>query len=84
MMTEAIIVALITGGVSLLGTVVTVFATTRKTNENMRISQAVTDTKLEALTHEVRMHNNFAQRMPAIEEHIKMIDHRLNDLEAKT
>ena len=46
-------------------------------------SQAVTETKLEALTREVREHNNFARRMPVVEEQIKVINHRIEDLERK-
>lgn len=80
-MSEAIIVALITGGLTLIGTILTVIYSGNKTNENLKISQAVTDTKIEGLTREVRAHNNFAQRMPVVEEQIKVINHRLNDLE---
>ena len=65
-----IIVALITGGVTLLGVLIA----------NSK-AQAVTDTKLEELTREVRAHNNFAQRVPVVEEHIKVINHRISDLE---
>ena len=63
-MSEAIFVALITGGLSLLGVVVTCLATARKNENAMRISQAVTDTKIQELTREVRLHNGFAQRLP--------------------
>ena len=80
-MSEAIIVAIITGGISLVGTIITVLATSRKTEQNMQIAQAVTDTKLEELTREVREHNNFARRMPVVEEQIKVINHRIEDLE---
>ncbi len=80
-MSEAVVVALITGGVSLLGTVITVLATSSKTAQDMKINQAVTDTKIEELTREVRKHNNFAERMPVVEEQIKVINHRLEDLE---
>ena len=65
-----IIVALITGGVTLVGVLIS----------NQK-SQAVTDTKLEELTREVREHNHFAQRMPVVEEQIKVINHRIEDLE---
>ena len=65
-----IIVALITGGVTLFGVLVA----------NSK-SQAVTDTKLEELTREVREHNNFAQRVPLVEHEIKVINHRLAALE---
>ena len=65
-----IIVALITGGVTLLGVLIS----------NGK-AQAVTDTKLEELTREVREHNNFARRVPVVEEQIKVINHRIEDLE---
>ena len=81
-MSEAILVALISGGLSLLGVVVTGLATARKTEAKIQTSQAVTETKLEELTREVRLHNNFAMRMPVVEEQIKVINHRLADLEA--
>lgn len=80
-MSEAIIVALITGGLSLIGVVITCLATAKKNETAMKVSQAVTDTKIDELTREVRQHNNFAQRMPVVEEQIKVINHRLNDLE---
>ena len=80
-MSEAIVVALITGGLSLAGVVITCAVTARKNETAMRISQAVTDTKIDELTREVRSHNNFAQRMPVVEEQIKVINHRIGDLE---
>lgn len=80
-MTESIIVALITGGLSLAGVVITCMATAKKTNTTMQVAQAVTDTKIEELTREVRLHNHFAQRVPVMEEQIKVINHRLTDLE---
>lgn len=80
-MSEAVIAAAVTGVLSLLGTVLTVWAANQKTNETLKISQAVTDTKIEELTREVRLHNNFAQRMPVVEEQIKVINHRIEDLE---
>lgn len=80
-MTEAIMVALITGGLSLAGVVVTCLATAKKTERAAAVAQAVTETKLEELTREVRAHNNFAQRMPVVEEQIKVINHRIEDLE---
>ena len=67
---ETILAALITGAVTLIGVLIA----------NSR-SQAVTDTKLEELTREVREHNNFAKRMPVVEEQIKVINHRIKDLE---
>lgn len=67
---EAILTALIGGGVTLVGVLIA----------NSR-TQAVTETKLDELTREVREHNNFARRMPVVEEQIKVINHRINDLE---
>lgn len=80
-MTDAIAVALITGGLSLLGVVITCLATAKKSETTIKIAQAVTDTKIQELTREVRQHNGFAQRMPVVEEQIKVINHRLADLE---
>ena len=80
-MSEAIVVALITGAVSLIGTIITVILTNNKTVQEMRISQAITDTKIDELTREVRSHNNFAQRMPVVEVQIKTLDGRVDRLE---
>ena len=80
-MSEAILTALITGAMSLLGVVVTCVATARKNEQNLRLSQAVTDTKIQELTREVRHHNGFAEKIPVIQEQIKVINHRLDDLE---
>lgn len=80
-----IIVAIITGGITLFGTLVGVYfqnkATTDRITHSLDLRQAVTDTKLEELTREVRAHNNFARRMPVVEEQIKVINHRIEDLE---
>ena len=67
---DSVITALITGGITLLGVLIA----------NGK-SQAVVETKVEELTREVREHNNFARRMPVVEEQIKVINHRINDLE---
>lgn len=80
-MSEAMITALITGGLSLAGVVVTCLATAKKTEKAAAVAQAVTDTKIDELTREVREHNGFARRMPVVEEQIKVINHRLTDLE---
>ena len=80
-MSEAIVVALITGGLSLAGVVVTCLATARKSEKNAAVAQAVTDTKIQELTREVRLHNGFAEKIPVIQEQIKVINHRLSDLE---
>ena len=80
-MNEGIIASLITGGLSLLGMIISGLATARKNENAVRISQAVTDTKIDELTREVREHSGFARRMPVVEEQIKVINHRLTDLE---
>ena len=69
-MAETVITALITGAVTLMGVLIS----------NSK-SQAVTETKLEELTREVREHNGFARRMPVVEEQIKVMNHRVADLE---
>lgn len=80
-MTETIIVALITGGLSLLGVIITSNKTTRDVQAKLDTHQAVTDTKLEELTREVREHNNFARRVPVLEEQIKVANQRIANLE---
>lgn len=80
-MTESVVVALITGGLSLLGVLISSKTQARKTGESIQTSMAVTDTKLDELTREVREHNHFAQWMPVVEEQIKVINHRISDLE---
>ena len=78
---ETIITALITGGLALVGVIITNISGNRKMQGQLEKSQAVTDTKLDELTREVREHNGFARRMPVVEEQIKVINHRINDLE---
>lgn len=80
-MNEAIIVALITGGMSLAGVVVTCLATAKKSEKATAVAQAITDTKIDELTREVRRHNGFAEKIPVIQEQIKVINHRIGDLE---
>lgn len=84
-MSEAIIVALITGGLSLIGVIVSNNRTAQSMDKSMDAKldkqQAVTETKLEELTREVRAHNNFAQRIPVLEEQINVANHRIEDLE---
>ena len=80
-MSEAILVALITGGLSLAGVVATCLATARKSEKNSAIAQAVTDTKIQELTREVRSHNHFAQRLPVVEHELQVVNHRLSTLE---
>lgn len=80
-MSEAIIVAIITGGLSLIGTIVSNNRTAQSMDAKLDKQQAVTETKLEELTREVRTHNNFAQRVPVLEEQMKVANHRIADLE---
>ena len=79
-MTE-VVIALITGGCSILAVILTNRAANNKLVHTMNTQQAVTDTKLGELTREVRAHNRFAERMPVVEEQIKVINHRIEDLE---
>ena len=80
-MTESILVAIITSGVSLAGVVITCLATAKKTEKATAVAQAITETKIEELTREVRAHNGFAEKIPVIQEQIKVINHRMEDLE---
>ena len=76
-----IIVALIVGGLSLLGFILTNASSNKKVTNKIETVQAVTDTKIEELTREVREHNNFARRVPGVEEQIVGINRRLDGLE---
>ena len=80
-MSDTITVAIITGGLSFLGVIISNLFAASKTNATITTAQAVTDAKLEDLTREVREHNNFARRVPVLEEQIKVINHRISDLE---
>lgn len=77
-MSEAIIVALITGGISLIGTILTILQTSKKTEESFKIHQAVTDEKIENLTREVRKHNGFAERLPKLEQRVEDLEKQLD------
>jgi predicted metal-dependent hydrolase len=81
-MTE-IIVAAITGVATVIAVVLTNSKSNAAVSAKLDKSQGITDTKLEELTREVREHNNFARRMPVVEEQIKVINHRISDLERK-
>lgn len=80
---ESIISALVAGGLALIGTVLTVNSGQKKTEQKLQTAQAVTDCKIDELTREVRLHNNFAQRVPVMEEQIKVINHRIADLKGE-
>jgi len=78
---ETIIAAAITGTLALAGVIISNVSSNRKIEHKLETSQAVTDCKIEELTREVREHNNFAQRVPVMEEQIKVINQRIADLE---
>jgi hypothetical protein len=80
-MSDAIIVALITGGLSFAGVVITCLATAKKTEKATAVAQAVTDTKIEELTREVREHNGFAQKLPVIQTQVSSLERRVSVLE---
>lgn len=71
---ESIITAIITGGLALIGVIITNQSSNRRVEASLKTAQAVTDTKIEELTREVREHNNFAKRMPIVENEIKHIN----------
>lgn len=82
---EQIIIALITAGLSLVGVMITNYFNNKslsdKVTHQLEVAQAVTDTKIEELTREVRTHNNFAQKIPVLEEKMSVANHRIEDLE---
>ena len=82
-MSDTVLTAIITGAISLIGTIITVVATNSKTRTEMRISMAEMRKDIQYLSSETAKHNNFAQRMPVVEEQIKVINHRIDDLERK-
>ena len=80
-MNATVLASLITGLLSLAGVMLSNLLSDRRRENALRPAQAVTDEQLRQLTREVREHNNFARRMPVVEEQIKVINHRLEDLE---
>ena len=78
-----VITALITGGLALIGVIITSARSASAIDSKLERAQAVTDTKLDELTREVREHNNFARRVPVLEEQIKVANHRIKSLEEK-
>lgn len=73
---ENIITAVITGGLALIGVVVTNLSSNKKIENQLTVAQAVTDTKIEALTEEVRKHNSFADRITTLEVKIEALERR--------
>ena len=80
-MDPGVLASLITGLLSLAGVMLSNLLSDRRRETALRTAQAVTEQQLQELTREVREHNNFARRMPVIEEQIKVINHRIEDLE---
>ena len=80
-MSPEIVVAIISSIASIATVVITTRSGNKDISHKLETNQAVTDTKLQALTDEVRSHNEFAKRMPVVEEQIKVINHRIDDLE---
>ena len=86
-MSDAVVAALISGLMSLVCGIVSALIAARsagnQVQKKLELAQAVTDTKLESLTMEVRKHNGFAERIPVLEEKISVANHRIDDLEKR-
>ena len=80
-MNEAVVAALIAAGASILSNIILSNKNSREIDHKLETHQAVTDTKLDVLTREVREHNNFARRIPVLEEKISVANRRIEDLE---
>ena len=74
--------SIVTGLITLIGVILTSKQQSKDIDHKLEMQQAVTNTKLDELTREVREHNNFARRMPVVEEQIRVVNHRIEDLEA--
>lgn len=82
-MANTVLVAIISGLLTLAGTALTVWQTSKKTNENFLVAQAVMNKQIEHLTEEVKKHNGFAEKIPVLTEKITVANHRIDDLERK-
>ena len=80
-MTEAVIAALIAAAASIVSNIILSRRQAAEMDHKLEVRQAITDTKIDELTREVREHNNFARRIPVLEEQIKVANHRISDLE---
>lgn len=80
-MDNAIVVALITSIIPLVGTIITVLYSASKTDEKLKITQAVMETRLEELVREVRTHNDFAQRIPSLETKVEHLERQVTRLQ---
>lgn len=79
---ETIISSLIAGGLALVGVIITNVANSRSIENKLAMSQAVTETKLDALTEEVRKHNNFAERVPVLELEVQQLKETLKEVKS--
>ena len=82
-MPDAVVVAIISGLLTLAGTIITVVETNKKTTRAYETSQAVIEERVKNLTEEVRKHNGFAEKIPVLAEKIEVANHRIADLESK-
>ena len=86
-MSDAIIVAIITGGISLFGSILTIMATSRKQTTEMDKKIAIIETKMDDIKEDVRAHNKYAQmfseNIPAIRQHMVDVDRRLDNMERR-
>lgn len=80
-MDAGVVAAIVTGILSLAGVIITNIMSNIKIENDLKTAQAVTDVKIDALSNAVKEHNSFAKRLPVIEEQIKVINHRIEDLE---
>ena len=87
-MSEAVLVALITGGISLFGSILTIVLTSRKQQQEMDKSIAVIKTEMKDMKDDIKSHNRYAQlfseNIPAIKQHMVDVDRRLDGLERRT
>ena len=83
-MEPGVIVAIISGIASIIATVLTILGSNKRTQNMLQINQAVTETRLDSLTEEVRKHNNFAERIPRLEQKIEYLDKDVADLKGGT
>lgn len=77
---ESVIVSIITGGLALIGVIITNISSNRAIENNLRVAQAITDTKIENLTEEVRKHNDFALKIPTIETRVNTLEREVHEL----
>ena len=82
-MADVVIVAIITGGCSVLGVILTNLAGNRKVEQQIEKAQAVTDVKIEQLTDEVRKHNSFGDRITRLEEQTRDLANRIERMDAR-